>query len=311
MDDRSVAGKRPRAEEEDGATPFALSSPRPFPSSTPAPSTADRRSSGEDAEPPEKRARGPEANPLPGPLPGFETTAKYLEAFCVALVRRNLATLRPHLTAIARERHASAKNFAEKAELYVGKLDDGGADPRVVAALVACFQAARNLVDALEATGKDDERSPLRSWRALQGQVEAGWTPKDGTSVPFVRLAPHLTGVGDAKLALRDLRAARGSAPALWHVAFQLFHANVDSARTVASNGSPRTLGWGGPVGGWGKKCALLHQGTYPPLHGAHWRTTASNGMPLQKSLESAMWYVTPSLASTSPPRTSSPRRDR
>jgi len=39
-DDRSVAGKRPRAEEE-GATPFAFSSPRPFPSSSPASAGAD------------------------------------------------------------------------------------------------------------------------------------------------------------------------------------------------------------------------------------------------------------------------------
>ena len=39
-DDRSVAGKRPRAEEE-GATPFAFSSPRPVPSSSPASAGAD------------------------------------------------------------------------------------------------------------------------------------------------------------------------------------------------------------------------------------------------------------------------------
>lgn len=297
--------------------------------------TRSRRSSGEDAEeqPPEKRARGPEAHPLPGPLPGFEATAETLRAFCVGLFRHNVATFRPHLAAVARENknNTAAKDFAASAEVFVGQLSNDSHDPWVVDALIGCCQAARHLVETLEETGAGDERrSPLRSWRALTAKVEAAWAegrrnenarPDDQHDDEYdenrgggdfsVRFAPHLTAVGDAELALRDLRAARDSPPALWHIGFQLLHANVASARTAASDGRPRTLGWVGPAGGWGKLCALLHQGTYPPLHGPHWLTTASDGRPLQKSVESAFWYVTPSLASTSPPRTSSPRRDR
>ena len=294
--------------------------------------TRSRRSSGEDAEeqPPEKRARGPEAHPLPGPLPGFEATAETLRAFCVALFRHNVATFRPHLAAVARlkKSNTAAKDFAASAEEFVGQLSNDSHDRWVVDALIGCFQGARHLVEALDETGADDERrTALRSWRALTAKVEAEWAEEGGKEDTrpddrhhdenrgggdfSVRFAPHLTAVGDAKLALRDLRAARESPPALWHIGFMLFHSNVASARTAASDGRPRTLGWVGPVGGWGKLCTLLHQGTYPPVHGPHWLTTASDGRPLQKSVESALWYVTPSLASTSPPRTSSPRRDR